>query len=388
MSHKVEKPFGDAAPFASRPEQSRGRLHAEGESPFRTAFQRDRDRIIHSKAFRRLKHKTQVFVFHEGDYYRTRLTHSLEVAQIARSICRYLGLNEDLAEALALAHDFGHPPFGHAGEEALAHAMAPYGGFDHNVHSLRLLTRLEQRYAAWDGLNLTWEALEGVAKHNGPVSRPDPLLAAYVADHDLELHTYAGPEAQIAALADDIAYNNHDIDDGVRAGLFTLVQLRDVPLVGPQLREVEARYPDLSASRLRHETIRRMIDSMVRDLTDETRRRVAQVNPQSAQDVRDADRAIVGFSEAMLAQVDGLRAFLRDNMYRHPHVLAATENGKRVVSALFNRYMANPATLPDPWRDRCVGRDEPAAARIIADFIAGMTDRFALQEDTRINVKD
>src|SRR3954452_23379245 len=271
------------APYASNPEDSRGRLHPEPESAMRSPFQRDRDRIIHSTAFRRLKHKTQVFVYHEGDHYRTRLTHSLEVAQIARTAARALGLDEDLAEALALAHDLGHTPFGHAGEEALNDEMLPYGGFSHNDQTLRILTRLERRYAEFDGLNLTWETLEGTAKHNGPlcgklaaIEQPPPSIAAYDRCHPLDLHTWPGPEAQIAALADDIAYNNHDLDDGLRAGLFTVGDLADVPLVGPLFGDVAARYPGIEESRLVHEAIRRVIDSMVRNLIDATRGRLAE----------------------------------------------------------------------------------------------------------------
>ncbi len=384
------KPFGDIAPFASKPGESRGRLHEEPESAYRTVFQRDRDRIIHSVAFRRLKHKTQVFVYHEGDHYRTRLTHSLEVAQIARSISRQLGLNEDLAEALALAHDFGHPPFGHAGEDALAEAMAPYGGFNHNIQSLRLVTALEQRYAAFDGLNLTWETLEGIAKHNGPLCAKgeedglDPLLKHYLALHDLEIHTYAGPEAQVAAISDDIAYNNHDIDDGLRAGLFTVDDLMDQPLVGPVLAEVRDLYGDLSRSRLKHETIRRLIDRMVRDLVVESTARIQAASPQSADEVRNAGIPLVGFSDAMQAQEQSLRSFLMRNMYRHDHVVAAADRGKQVVSDLFSRYMAEPSTMPDHWADAAVTKAPQDASRIVADFIAGMTDRFALKEHDRL----
>ena len=317
-----------AAPYACRPEDSRGRLHAEPESPTRTPFQRDRDRIIHSAAFRRLKYKTQVFVYHEGDYYRTRLTHSLEVAQIARSISRALGLNEDLAEALALAHDLGHTPFGHAGEDAMDAAMADFGGFDHNDQTLRVLTLLERRYADFDGLNLTWEALEGVVKHNGPLlagAGADPAalpatIRAHATRQDLELHTYPALEAQIAALADDIAYNNHDIDDGLRAGLFAIDELRELALVGPVIAEVAGRYPDIEPDRLIHETVRRLIDRMVNDLLAETRRRLAAARPESAADIRALDRPVAAFSDEMRAADRVLRDFLRRRMYRHYRV--------------------------------------------------------------------
>src|SRR5438132_5948970 len=293
------------APYASKPEETRGRLHPEPEHSMRSPFQRDRDRIIHSTAFRRLIHKTQVFVYHEGDHYRTRLTHSLEVAQIARTIGRALGLDEDLAETLALAHDLGHTPFGHAGEDALNAAMADFGGFSHNDHTLRILTRLERRYAEFDGLNLTWEALEGTVKHNGPLLRPGidrpvpPTIAEYDRCHPLALDIYPSAEAQVAALADDIAYNNHDIDDGLRAGLFAVADLTDVPLVGPVFRGVAARYPGLEEPRLIHEAIRRLIDRMAGDLIGQTRRRLADGRVGSADDVRALKAPVVGFSDEM-----------------------------------------------------------------------------------------
>ena len=394
MTPQPAKPFGDKAVFASDPLRSRGRLHMEPDSGMRDAFQRDRDRIIHASAFRRLKHKTQVFVYTVGDHYRTRLTHSLEVAQIARTVCRHLGLNEDLAEALALAHDFGHPPFGHAGEDALAACMQPWGGFDHNLQSLRLVTELEQRYAAFDGLNLTWEALEGLAKHNGPLGakgyedRLDPLLQAYLAMHDLEIHTYAGPEAQVAAICDDIAYNNHDIDDGLRAGLFTLDDLADLPLVGPVLAEVRRDHPTIDQRRMRHELVRHLIDAMVRDLLAETESRLGALDPKSAEDIRRHRGAVVAFSAPMREAERALKAFLFERMYRHDAIVAMAENAKVVVHALFSRYMAEPNCLPEDWRARVVGHDDQQddhhRARTIADFVAGMTDRFAQQEYDRL----
>lgn len=381
------------APYASDPQCSRGRLHAEPESPTRTVFQRDRDRIIHSGAFRRLKYKTQVFVFHEGDHYRTRLTHSLEVAQIARSLSRTLGLDEDLAEALALAHDLGHTPFGHAGEDALCTAMAPFGGFDHNGHALRIVTRLEARYADFDGLNLTWEALEGIAKHNGPLlvrsgDVKDGLpwaVAEYIRGHDLELHTQPGMEAQIAALADDIAYNTHDIDDGLRAGLFGVNDLADVPLVGPLIREVQARHPGLEQSRLIHETTRRMIDRMVSDLLTETRTRLAETKPCSAQAVRDCGHPMVVISDEMRSANRLLQAFLHERMYRHYRVNRMTSKARRVVAELFAILLEGPGCLPTAWRRRAeAAPDETARARLVADYIAGMTDRYALDEHRRL----
>jgi len=382
----------DLAPYASLAEKSRGRLVSEPEAETRSAFQRDRDRVIHSAAFRRLKYKTQVFVFHEGDNYRTRLTHSLEVAQISRSVCRVLGLDEDLGECLALAHDLGHTPFGHAGGDALDAMMTPYGGFDHNAQTLRILTSLEHRYAAFDGLNLTWESLEGIAKHNGPLIGPKaqnqkPLietLAGYNALHDLELDSFASAEAQSAALADDIAYNNHDIDDGLRAGLITVAQLIDLPLVGPAFQEVLASYPDLDTARLAHEAVRRLINRMVNDLLAESSRRLADANPHSVADVRALDRPVIAFSDAMAENDKIVKAFLMKHLYRHERVNAMTEHAKQVVSALFQQYMNDPAALPDDWRLAAEEKDQLGRARIVADFIAGMTDRFALQEYERL----
>ncbi len=385
-----------AAAFACRPEESRGRDFAEPESPTRTCFQRDRDRIVHAGAFRRLKYKTQVFVYHEGDYYRTRLTHSIEVAQIARSISRALGLNEDLAEAVALAHDFGHTCFGHAGEDALNQAMAPHGGFDHNEQTFRILTLLERRYAEFDGLNLTWETLEGIVKHNGPLVGPGAgpnardgesvpaTVAAYCRDkRDLELDTFASAEAQVAALSDDIAYNNHDIDDGLRAGLFSLDDLRDLPSVGPVLAEVEARYPGLEESRVIHETIRRVIDLMVTNLLAETRRRIAELRPDSAAAVRALPAPLVAFSDEMRQNDRALRTFLFQRMYRHYKVNRMTSKARRVVRELFDHYLARPDCLPDEWQAEARDLPEAARARLVADYIAGMTDRYALDEHAK-----
>ena len=384
-------PAAHYAPYACRPEASRGRLVAEPDSPTRSCFQRDRDRIIHSGAFRRLKYKTQVFVYHEGDYYRTRLTHSIEVAQIARSISRALALNEDLAEALALAHDLGHTPFGHAGEDALQEAMAPYGGFDHNEQTFRILTRLEHRYAAFDGLNLTWETLEGTVKHNGPLTgptapdRPVPdTIARYCEDFDLALHSYPGVEAQVAALADDIAYNNHDIDDGLRAGLFAVEDLAEVPLVGPAFAEVMTAYPGIESGRLIHEAIRRVIDAMVNDLLAETRRRLKALAPKVPADLRALDAPVVAFSASMSDNDRALKAFLFERMYRHYRVNRMTAKVRRVVRELFDHYLAEPQCLPEEWRQQAEGTAPPQAARLIADYIAGMTDRFALEEHQKL----
>ena len=377
-----------AAPYASRPEQSRGRLHPEPESATRTAFQRDRDRIIHCAAFRRLQHKTQVFVYHEGDHYRTRLTHSLEVAQIARSISRVLRVDEDLAEALALAHDLGHPPFGHAGEAALDQAMEPYGGFDHNAQTIRILTALERRYNGFDGLNLTWEALEGVAKHNGPRGPRGPRpsdaapgsIEAYSARHDLELDTHAGPEAQIAALADDIAYNNHDVDDGLRAGLFTVEDLRNVPPVGAILQEVAADHPGCEESRRIHETVRRMIGTMVEDVIDTSRQRLETASPADVEAVRRHGAPLIAFSAAMQGHGEALKAFLLERMYRHHKVNRMASKARRTVRELFALFVEEPHRLPEEWRARCEGPKTRTTARTVADYVAGMTDRFAIQE--------
>jgi dGTPase len=334
-------------------------------------------------------HKTQVFVTHEGDHYRTRLTHSLEVAQIARTIARALCLDEDLAEALALAHDLGHTPFGHAGEEALNAEMAPYGGFSHNEQTLRILTRLEHGYADFDGLNLTWETLEGTAKHNGPlrgaaIERPVPSsIAEYDRRHPLELDSFPGPEAQIAALSDDIAYNNHDIDDGLRAGLFTVADLKEVPLVGPVFAEVAHAHPRLDESRLVRESIRRLIDRMVRDLVYETRRRIAESGVKTADEVRELGRPVAGFSETMRNHDRALKRFLFERMYRHYRVNRMSSKARRIVRELFQLFLAEPECLPGEWR-ALAGGGEAERARLVADYLAGMTDRFALDEHRRL----
>ncbi len=377
------------APYASSPERSRGRLYREPESPSRTPFQRDRDRIIHSAAFRRLQYKTQVFVYHEGDHYRTRLTHSLEVAQIARSLARALGLNEDLAEALALAHDLGHTPFGHAGEEALDAAMKDFGGFAHNDQTLRILTSLERRYADFDGLNLTWETLEGTVKHNGPIEPPySDTVAAYNARHDLELSSWPSAEAQVAALSDDIAYDNHDIDDGFRAALFTLDDLQKVPLIGDALAEVRRSNRAIEDSRVIHEAVRRLIDRMVTDVVAEARRRIAQSGVASADEVRRRDAPLVAFSDAMREKEKVLRAFLFERMYRHYRVKRMSSKARRVVADLFRIFNREPDLLPSEWRDEAMTHDAKGRARVIADYIAGMTDRFALDEHRRLFDRD
>jgi len=381
------------APFACRPEDSRGRLHAEPESAIRTPFQRDRDRVIHSTAFRRLKHKTQVFVAVEGDHYRTRLTHSLEVSQIARTLCRVLGLNEDLAEAVALAHDLGHPPFGHAGEEALDEAMADYGGFDHNAQTLRILTRLESRYASFDGLNLSWETLEGTVKHNGPLTYPGaPALPApiveYVARHDLELHTYPSAEAQVAALADDIAYCNHDLDDGLRAGLFALEDLETLPHVHAVFDEVRTAHGSIETPRQIHEGVRRLIDRMVGDLLATTTAKLERAKPGSATEIRALGAPVVALSERAAAEMAVQKKFLFDRMYRHYKVNRMTDRARRVVHGLFGHFFARPQDLPAAWQGRIDRQGTSRSARVVADYIAGMTDTFALDTHRRLSGRD
>jgi dGTPase len=372
------------APWAVRPETSRGRLHPEPESPTRSPWQRDRDRIIHSSGFRKLQYKTQVFVNHEGDFYRTRLTHSLEVAQIARSVARELRLDEDLAEALALAHDLGHPPFGHAGEEALAIAMKPFGGFDHNAQSLRVVTLLESRYAAFDGLNLTWETLEGLAKHNGPLRKPPPYVADYTARHDLDLHTYASAEAQVAALSDDIAYHSHDLDDGWRAQLFANADLACLPVVGPALAEAARASLDVPPPRLRHETIRRVINTLITDVVSETRSRIAALDPADADAVRHARHSVVAFSPDMAEANRAIKDFLFSRMYRHWRVNRMTTKARRLTGEVFAVLHGNTSLLPDDWRGRAGESGSQRAATTVADYVGGMTDRFARDEHQRL----
>lgn len=385
LSGPLYTPPATLAPFATRPAESRGRFYPERESATRTAYQRDRDRILHAAAFRRMKHKTQVFVQHEGDYYRTRLTHSLEVAQIARSLARVLALDEDLAEALALAHDLGHTPFGHAGEEALNGAAIAAGGFDHNVHALRIVTKLEHRYADFDGLNLTWETLEGLVKHNGPL-RP-PLagpIAGFDARWSLDLAHWPGLEAQVSALADDIAYVNHDIDDGLRAGLFSIGDLGEAPLAGAHVKAVLARYRDLELGRFIGELVRTLMSALIEDLLAETRRRIAEANLVSAGQVRGASQAIAAFSPPMLKEIAALKAFLFARMYRHPRVIGPMDRAKAVVSELFSALAADPGLLPADWAALCGKAGDVVTQGVVRDYIAGMTDNYALAEFERI----
>lgn len=368
-------------PYATDPTKTRGRLYAGEDGTFRSCYQRDRDRIIHASAFRRLKHKTQVFIEHEGDYYRTRLTHSIEVAQVARTIAGVLGLNTDLTEAIALAHDLGHPPFGHTGEEALNVLMAPYGGFDHNAQAVRIVTSLERHYAEWDGLNLSWETLEGLAKHNGPVTGELPYaLADYNAINDLELNTFASAEAQVAALADDIAYNNHDLHDGLRAELFSTDELANMPLLDRCFADVDQKYPGLNYYRRRHEALRRFFGLLVEDVLHQAQHRLSDLAPKSVEDVRSAGHSVVQFSDPIWTDLKVIRKFLFHRMYRAPEVVEMRKKVTRVVMELFPMFMEQPELLPKQWRkDVAEATNETALARIVADYIAGMTDRFAIQ---------
>lgn len=385
MHYDLEKYI---APYACRPSLSKGRIIPENESVTRNCFQRDRDRIIHSSAFRRLKYKTQVFVEHEGDHFRTRLTHTLEVAQIARSIARELRVQEDLAEAIALAHDLGHPPFAHCGEDALQGCMVSYGGFDHNDQSLRMVTKLEKRYAEFAGLNLSWEVLEGMAKHNGPVTKP-PLpetIGEVHAQMDLLPATWPGIEAQIGNLSDDIAYNNHDIDDGLRAGFFRIQDLFNLPLVGDIAREVHEKYPNLDRTRRANEIVRRMMGLMVDDVLQETRRRIEHYDPQLPDDIRNAGLPMVAFSDEMLPAITALRAFLMQNLYRSPGVNRMRRKMARVVKDLFDVFVSEPNCLPKEWQEVIHAQQDIEAARIraVLDYVSGMTDRFALQEHKKL----
>jgi len=370
------------APYAVLPETSRGRLHEEAAAPDRTPFQRDRDRVVHASAFRKLQYKTQVFVTREGDFYRTRLTHSLEVAQIARSIARRLALDEDLTEALALAHDLGHPPFGHAGETGLNEALSKFGGFDHNAQSLRVVTLLEHKYAGFDGLNLTWEMLEGLAKHNGPLTDPPAYIAAFNQLFPLDLSRQPSAEAQVAAFADDIAYNTHDLDDGLRAKLFTLDDLLDLPLVGDALRTARGLTAD--EKRVRNEMSRRVIHLMIQDVITESERRLHELAPANVEAIRNFSTPVVGFSTAMAAASKAIKAFLFARMYRHWRVNRMSHKAQIVTKLLGTLLVEQPELLPDEWRGRAGSSGGAQAAEIVRDYVAGMTDRFAMEEYARL----
>ncbi|MDM9622202.1 deoxyguanosinetriphosphate triphosphohydrolase [Rhizobium sp. AC44/96] len=384
----------DRAVFAADPWKTRGRLYPESSSPTRSDFQRDRDRIVHTTAFRRLKHKTQVFIAQDGDHYRTRLTHTIEVAQIARALARALKLDEDLAEGVALVHDFGHTPFGHTGEDALHEVLLPYGGFDHNAQSLRIVTKLERRYADFDGINLTWESLEGLVKHNGPLLTkdgvgtrgpvPQPILD-YCEIHDLELATFASLEAQAAAIADDIAYNTHDIDDGLRSGYLTFEMLEEIPFLAGLMAEVRDRYPNLEPNRFTHEIMRRQITRMVEDVISVAQQRLVEVNPQSADDVRQASQVIATFSVGMAETDKQIKAMLFKRIYRHPEIMRIRAGAAQIVTDLFGAYMANPKEMQSHyWVDHIAGLAEAPKARHVGDYLAGMTDTYAISAHRRL----
>ena len=384
----------DRAVYAADPWTTRGRLYPEGSSPTRSDFQRDRDRIVHTTAFRRLKHKTQVFIAQDGDHYRTRLTHTIEVAQIARALARALKLDEDLAEGVALVHDFGHTPFGHTGEDALHEVLLPYGGFDHHALSLRFVSKLERRFADFDGINLTWERLEGLVKHNGPLLTrdgvgtrgpvPQPILD-YCEIHDLELDTFASLEAQAAAIADDIAYNTHDIDDGLRSGYLTFDMLEEIPFLAGLMAEVRERYPNLEPSRFTHEIMRRQITRMVEDVISVAQERLAEVKPQSADDVRHANRVIATFSPAMAETDSQIKAMLFKRIYRHPEIMRIRAGAARIVTDLFGAYMDNPKEMQSHyWVDHIAGLATAPKARHVGDYLAGMTDTYAISAHRRL----
>lgn len=368
------------ASFASLPLKTKGRLHPEISTPYRNEFQRDKDRIIHSNAFRRLEYKTQVFVNHEGDHYRNRLTHSIEVASVARSIAGALNLSEDLAECVALAHDLGHTPFGHAGEDALDFCMKDYGGFCHNAHAIKLLTELERRYAAYDGLNLSWEVLDGIAKHNGPLTHDIPeAILNYNKENDLELHTFSSAEAQVAALSDDIAYHGHDIEDGMRAGLFSLEELGELDFMNKYLKVVQDKFPRMHRSRVIYEVVRSFTHDMINDLLVTTRDNIAKYAVETSDDVRMLGKPLVEFSNVGLEQIGLIKKFLFKKVYRNQRVLIVALKCKQVVQKLFEVYMDNPDCMPNEWKES-IDDGRYTKERIIADYIAGMTDRYAIKE--------
>lgn len=372
--------------YASNPQHSRGRLFDEVDSIFRTCFQRDRDRIIHSSAFRRLKHKTQVFLENEGDYFRTRLTHTIEVAQVARTIANALGLEVDLAEGISLAHDLGHPPFGHTGEEALNILMMPYGGFDHNSQSVLIVTSLERHYAQWDGLNLSWEVLEGMTKHNGPMINNVPkVLTEYSSRHNLELQTYSSGEAQVAAISDDIAYNHHDVLDGIRAGLLSIDDIRTLPILSSCFNEVDKLYPGIDDLRQRHEALRSFFDFLVSDVIIESKRRLGELTAQSVRGIRNAPNPVIQFSPKVRNDLDIIRAYLFKEMYRSPPLLQMRKKATQITNDLFTFFLQNKECLPKKWQTDLLNCDSKSGvARVVSNYIAGMTDRFAISEHQRL----
>jgi len=372
--------------YASNPQQSRGRLFKEDDSTYRSCFQRDRDRIIHSSSFRRLKHKTQVFLENEGDYFRTRLTHTIEVAQVARTIASALGLEVDLAEGISLAHDLGHPPFGHTGEEALDILMMPYGGFDHNSQSVLIVTSLERHYAQWDGLNLSWEVLEGMAKHNGPMISGIPeVIREYSSRHNLELQTFSSGEAQVAAIADDIAYNHHDVLDGIRAGLLSVDDIRTLPILASCFNEVDKLYPGIDNLRQRHEALRSFFNFLVSDVIIESKKLLGDLSAQSVIDIRNATKPVIQFSPKVRDDLDIIRAFLFKEMYRSPPLLQMRKMATQITNELFTFFLRDQIQLPKKWQadlQNCSSKTN--VARVVSDYIAGMTDRFAISEHRRL----
>ena len=372
--------------YASDPKQSRGRLIKEHADPFRSCFQRDRDRIIHSSAFRRLKHKTQVFLENEGDYFRTRLTHTIEVSQVARTLANALDLEIDLSESIALAHDLGHPPFGHTGEEALNHLMDSYGGFDHNAQSILILTALERHYAGWDGLNLTWEVLEGLAKHNGPLIKDIPkVLSEYSKLNDLNLHSFPSAEAQVAAISDDIAYNHHDILDGVRAGFFNISDLKELPILSECFYKVEKSYPKADELRKKHEALRSFLNFLVLDVIEHSNSLLNELSPRSVSEIRNANYSVVQFSANVTNNLNVIRDFLFKKMYRAPSIMGMRTKVTRIVNNLFRYFMAHKNILPEKWQnDLSSCNNEQETARVVVNYISGMTDRFAIREHNRL----
>ena len=374
--------------FSTSFENSKGRLHNENESENRNPYQRDRDRVIHSDSFRLLKHKTQVFLAHTGDYYRTRLTHSLEVSQISRSISRRLGLDEDLAEVLALSHDLGHPPFAHSGEEILNECMNDYDGFDHNAQTLRILTSLEERYPLFNGLNLTWETLEGVVKHNGPLLDPHIVIKEYNKLHDLELNTYPGLEAQIASLSDDIAYNNHDIDDGFRAGFISLDDLKNIELFSEIIKEINSEFKGIDNYMIVKELIRRLIGLMVNDLIKNTKKNISKVNPKNAEEIRSHNGLIASFSDFFISQDTQIRNFLRSRVYEHNSIEKERVKSMRIIEEIFSKLIKNIDLLPIKLKEKCDSPYSKITARVICDYIASMTDRSIVENHARLYGED
>ena len=373
------------AEYASLSSESKGRLFNEKPAEGRTLYQRDRDRILHSGAFRKLQYKTQVFVYHEGDYYRTRLTHTIEVAQIARSLSRTLKFNEDLSEAIALSHDLGHTPFGHAGEEVLNKFMEAYGGFNHNEQALRILTKIERRYPGFDGLNLTFETLDGIIKHNGPIKgRPTVFMSDLTKSLQLNLSTFGSGEAQLAAIADDVAYNAHDVDDGLRAQIFTIRDLESLALVSPIMSKIQCEFGDIEDSRLISELVRQIVNTLVEDIISESTRRLYEIQPAHSEDIKNSKQPVVAFSEKLTPRIRELREFLFARMYRHYKVNRMASKAKRVIGELFDLFMEEPSVLPDEWRFLGKRNVKSHQARLIADYIAGMTDRYALLEYDRL----